>query len=623
MVAVGVGVHFVASAAARAELVVLSNRTTQAMTVTAMATDEPAREVVLGVGDSRPIFYDGQLRIRYMQGEQPQEYLVDSYSAYYFGTSPHDGQLELEKIGLAETPSSSSARDWRHSLGGVEAATIPVKILVDDDEPTHRKVWEPRLRKRIDRASQVLEQHCGIRLKVVSVDTWDSDDNERDFFRSLGELEREVVPKPARLAIGFSSQYRIARGRVHLGGTRGPLHSHILLREYARQVRESERLELLVHELGHFLGAAHSPESDSVMRPVLSGGLQRGVDARVRFDPVNTLLIAMTGEEIRRRRVRKLADFTLPTKRRMRQIYSVLGQALPDDPAAGQYVRIVGAAATGPLVADTRKILRQIVRVAELRQKKEEGGEQSAVGSEKKNGSLANDPAIAATLQVAGEQKLEAPNKKPEGDTLTELLVRQAALAARQVRRENAERALLLALGIAMDNTDMLRSLPWTQSLVRHVESKRERKQRLAVLGSPTMRGRGDLTKHFFVSAFAVVVHGSKMARSAGMAKELLDAQHGSGFSFADMAANRAGILFAHAVLSKRLSLDEVANGFTVEGFLPSIDGLEEGLTASELRRLFGGLGDPRFDAELGRIERRVMALPVYRRPTWKPTNPR
>ena len=40
------------------------------------------------------------------------------------------------------------------------------------------------------------------------------------------------------------------------------------------------------HELGHFLGSVHSPEADSVMRPVLGDRQSRSVKFRVGFDPV-------------------------------------------------------------------------------------------------------------------------------------------------------------------------------------------------------------------------------------------------------------------------------------------------------------------------------------------------
>ena len=47
------------------------------------------------------------------------------------------------------------------------------------------------------------------------------------------------------LAIGFTTNYEWIRDEMHLGGTHGPLASHILIRETAGQVSEPERLEVL------------------------------------------------------------------------------------------------------------------------------------------------------------------------------------------------------------------------------------------------------------------------------------------------------------------------------------------------------------------------------------------
>ena len=98
----------------------------------------------------------------------------------------------------------------------------------------------------------------------------------------------------------------------------------------------------------------------------------------------------------------------------------------------------------------------------------------------------------------------------------------------------------------------------------------------------------------------------------AGVVKEMLDSNGGSGFSFADMAANRAGIAFAVAVLKDRLTIDDVARMFTVDSFMPPVDGLREGLQANEFTAAFGGVGDQRLQAELSRIEASISGLPVY-----------
>jgi hypothetical protein len=564
-------------------VVVLANRTSAPISFQAVIDGQVVQHVKLEPGDSRPLYGQRDVRIKASVGGRPQEIALDPDCAYYVGETAADGGLGLAKIGLGETP----GRAWQPlSPGAIElrdAGVINVKVLVDDDEVRPRPVWERVIRERIAKASAVFEAHCGVTLRITALGEWNSDDHQVDFSQSMAEFEREVLPAPAQVAIGFSSQYAIAKGRIHLGGTRGPLHSHIIIKERSRNVLETERLELLVHELGHFLAASHSPEANSVMRPLLTGGLQRAAGARVQFDPPNTLLMALMGQEIRKRRIGELTGIMPDTRRRMREIYTALEPTLPDDPAASQYLQLVAASGARPLVDDAQRVLQQIVRVAKLQQH--------------------NKPPTAVAKDTA------APLSN---DRLLELYVRQAALAAKQVRRENGPRALVLALGVAMDDTGVLRTLPIASAVVPHIENEFQRTERLAALGTPTMRERSDLAKHFFVSAHLVALSGSEAARGAGLLKEVLDSHGSSGFSFADMAANRAGIVFANAVLTGRLTLDDVAQRFTVAAFLPPVDDLPEQLSAKEFAAGFGGLGDDRLTAELNRIEARITAMPVY-----------
>ena len=67
---------------------------------------------------------------------------------------------------------------------------------------------------------------------------------------------------------------------------------------------------------------------------------------------------------------------------------------------------------------------------------------------------------------------------------------------------------------------------------------------------SVTLSGRSDLRQHFIVSAALKLAGDSGLAFAVGEFKEMLDANRGgSGFSFDDIAANRAGIRFAEDVL--------------------------------------------------------------------------
>ena len=171
---------------------------------------------------------------------------------------------------------------------------------------------------------------------------------------------------------------------------------------------------------------------------------------------------------------------------------------------------------------------------------------------------------------------------------------------------------MLLALGIFMDDTSTLRAAPGIGNFIRSVESEEQREMRLESIGKPTMRERTDLTKHFFVSAHLVVVGGKQATLGAGLAKEMLDSRGGTGFSFVDMAANRAGIVFAERVLAGDLSLVELSRRFHVDDYLPTLRGLEEGLMTADLNKNYGGKGQPTLDEILAQIEERVQNLPAY-----------
>lgn len=568
---------------APADVIVLANRTSGRVTARVNPVAGRPIDLSLPPRDVVPVFTDGRAYIEFTSRGQKQRYLLDANSAYFFGTGS-DRRLGLQKIGLRGNRTTAEGRRLPGSASSTSVGTIPIKILVDEEEPTKQKLWERKLRRRVEAASDILEKHSGLRLKVVAVGTWNSDNGTSDFFTSLKEFEDEVKPFPGRLAIGFTSQYHYHRGRTHLAGTRGPLSKHILIREWSQRVSEPERLELLVHELGHFLGASHSPEPDSVMRPVLGDRKSLRTGFTIRFDPVNTLVMAMVGEEVRRRGVPSFTGLTTGTKQRLRQIYGELSQAFPEDIASKHFVQIVDVATVSPLVSGTQRVLQEIVRAAHANHK----------------------------LPAAGEAKLGRPVRR-EGDELTDYYVRRAAGAAKSLPADIAPKAFLLALGIGLDDSQELLKLPKTKSFVRSVESRNQRTVRLLLLGKPTMRGRRDLAQHFVLSAYLSVVLGSQQAEAAGLAKEMFDTRRTSGFSFADMAANKAGRMFAEGVMDKRFSLPLLADGFSVSLYMPAVDGLEEGLSTVELAAEFGGQQDNRFQQQLQEVDSRVLALPPYR----------
>lgn len=132
-----------------------------------------------------------------------------------------------------------------------------------------------------------------------------------------------------------------------------------------------------------------------------------------------------------------------------------------------------------------------------------------------------------------------------------------------------------------------------------------------------TLAARTDLAKHFMVSAAIAAHAGAPLADAIGLYKELEDAQGGSGFSFDDLAADRAGTRLgerAVADAASALALQQrLAAGVDGAALLPKVSDLPSGMAAGVFQQRYGGVGTPAYQRELDRIEARIEALPLYR----------
>ena len=121
------------------------------------------------------------------------------------------------------------------------------------------------------------------------------------------------------------------------------MRAHILIRENTSRVREPERLEVLVHELGHFLGAVHSTSPVSAMRPTLGDGQARLRGFRISFDPDNAEIIRLVSREIHNRNIRRFIQLTTPTLVKLRTHYVSLAEQTGNDETAQRYRNMVEA----------------------------------------------------------------------------------------------------------------------------------------------------------------------------------------------------------------------------------------------------------------------------------------
>lgn len=129
-----------------------------------------------------------------------------------------------------------------------------------------------------------------------------------------------------------------------------------------------------------------------------------------------------------------------------------------------------------------------------------------------------------------------------------------------------------------------------------------------------TLRGRHDSAQHFVVSATLAAWAGEPVADAIGLYKELEDARRGSGFSFADLAADRAGTRFGERLANAPARIDELFAGEVSDADLaPRLDDLPEYLAEREFRRRYGGIDSPAYRRLAGEIERRLDAMPLFR----------
>ncbi len=132
-----------------------------------------------------------------------------------------------------------------------------------------------------------------------------------------------------------------------------------------------------------------------------------------------------------------------------------------------------------------------------------------------------------------------------------------------------------------------------------------------------TLQGREDLMSHFLYSAGITLATQQGIGIAAGEFKELLDSGNGgSGFSFADLAADRAGIAFVTAATrdeaSARQLQEQLIASHSEAGFFPDTAGLVEGLSAAQFRQQYGSAESERYRKQVALIDQRIERLPVY-----------
>lgn len=129
-----------------------------------------------------------------------------------------------------------------------------------------------------------------------------------------------------------------------------------------------------------------------------------------------------------------------------------------------------------------------------------------------------------------------------------------------------------------------------------------------------SLQGRPDFPQHFIVSAALAAAAGGPLADAIGVYKEQVDARHGSGFSFNDLAADRAGARFGLLAMREPTQLQQrLAGGVREHELLPDLSDLPEYLSEAEFRRRYGAVDAPAYRRMMAAIEARLDGIALLR----------
>jgi Predicted periplasmic lipoprotein (DUF2279). len=190
---------------------------------------------------------------------------------------------------------------------------------------------------------------------------------------------------------------------------------------------------------------------------------------------------------------------------------------------------------------------------------------------------------------------------------LTELLQPLFELAVTRSAQNNAiaeNRAVIRVLAFYVNQKDVGQLIPslksWPKPIWRNIVLQR----------------RDDFSKHYLVSALLAADAGSPLANAVGLYKEIQDSRGGSGFSFNDIAADRAGTRMGELAIaneSTAKALQVFLAKASESDIMPQTNDLPEFMPEAEFIRRFGGLNGEAYKNMMHEIERRLAALAINR----------
>lgn len=193
-------------------------------------------------------------------------------------------QIERRALHAAEPAPLEASRPWTK-----DPRDLKVRVWVDEDFRSQNMRWSKQIEEQLDDANQFLIPALGVRLVVGAYEKWDVRTADRSMEQLLEQLEAKDQGEDVAWVIAYVSSLSIAADSFEQLGVARALGKHVVVRGYAdagerkaftaafprTTAEERERVHqarrrhkqtvVLIHELGHTLGAIHETDPGWIM----------------------------------------------------------------------------------------------------------------------------------------------------------------------------------------------------------------------------------------------------------------------------------------------------------------------------------------------------------------------
>jgi len=231
---------------------------------------------------------------------------------------------------------------------------------------------------------------------------------------------------------------------------------------------------------------------------------------------------------------------------------------------------------------------------------------------------------------------IQAQNVLAEGGKNANLDIYQQKLTEVITQHDSARRLSLAELlkplfSLAYQRSNLENAIEENKMAILTVNNYVNRKETkkflslpLATLGTekryPTfLFKRTDLAQHFIGSAAITASMNNQVSKAVGEEKELSDAQGGSGFSFIDLAADKAGTRFGEMATSSPESARKLQKKISeikdYTDFMPDPSDLLEHMDDAEFKQRYESVDSAVYQELSKQIDKRIAETPIYSNP--------